>query len=161
MWLIFLSATILISVTHVYKVRLIFPSLTPFAKWDLLCPVWLILAKGTIFVTCDPCLLSVTHFPYVTHLPIVTHISYCDPFFLVRPIIFKCDPLFLNVTRCDPFCSVWLIFPSAAILISATHVYKVWLIFPILTPFAKCDPFCPVWLIIASATIFVTCDPCL
>ena len=154
----------------------VFPSVTHTCKCDNFCYVWPIFKKYDSFSHTCFTLPIVTHFfkrdPLFLCLKcdsfsISDLFANCDPhfllwpIFLVRPIIFKCDPLFLNVTSCDPFCSVWLIFPSAAILISATHVYKVWLIFPSLTLFAKCDPFCPVWLILASATIFVTCDPCL
>ena len=39
---------------------------------------------------------------------------------------------------------------------SATHVYKVWLILPSLTHLVKCDPFCSLWLIPQSAIILIT-----
>ena len=48
------------------------------------------------------------------------------------------------LAKCDPFFPVWLILPSATILLSVTHVYKEWLIFQSLAHLAKCDPFCPV-----------------
>ena len=52
------------------------------------------------------------------------------------------------LAKCDPFFPVWLIIPSATILMSVTHVYKEWPILPTLTHLAKCDPFCPVWLML-------------
>ena len=152
-WLLLPSATILISVTHVYRVWLTFPSLTHLAKCDPFCPVWLLLPSATI-------LISVTHFVECDSpsqgwpiWPNVTQIAQCDSYFQVRTFD-KCDPFcrvcltFPNLThlaKCDPFCPVWLLLPSATILISVTHFIEfgspsqVWPIWPNVTHFAQCD----------------------
>ena len=201
MWLLLPSATILISVTHVYKVWLTFPSLTHLAKCDPFCPVWLLLQGATIlisvthFIDCDSSSLWVKLGQMWPILRSVTPTSKCDNFD-------KCDPFYrvwltfpslTHLAKCDPFCPVWLVLPRATILISVTQFidcdssslwvkvgqmwpilrsvtptskcdnfdkydpfYRVWLTFPSLTHLAKCDPFCPVWLLLPSAIILIS-----
>ena len=108
------SATILISVTHVYRVWLTFPSLTHLAKCDPFCAVWLVPPSAPILITVTHIYRVWLTFPSLTHL-----------------------------AKCDPFCPAWLVLPSATILITLTQFIRcdspvqIWPIWPNVTHFAQ------------------------